>query len=273
MTPVTVHPGQGPIILAQPHSGTDIPPEIERDLNDLGRERRDTDWHIPTLYEGLLPGATLIRANFHRYVIDANRDPEGHSLYPGQNTTGLVPLITFDNAPIWHREPSKAEIAERLAAFHAPYHAEIRKAMDRARAEHGFAILYDCHSIRSTIPHLFDGPLPDLNIGTNDGASCASAISAAVMNVCKNQSTYSHVLNGRFKGGWTTRHYGAPEDGFHTIQMELTQQNYLQAEAPPFTYDASRGDRLRAVLRDILKAIQAINENDLGKETYSGQTS
>lgn len=255
MSPVTVVPGTSPIVLAQPHSGTFVPDAILANLDARGRRLCDTDWHIPQLYEGLVPDATVVRAEFSRYVIDANRPPDGESLYPGQNTTGLVPLVDFENAPIWEVEPDGAEIARRLAAFHEPYHAALRAELHRVREARGFAVLYDCHSIRSELPFLFDGELPVLNVGTNSGASCAPALEAVVAEACA-ASPYSSVVNGRFKGGWTTRHYGRPEDGIHAVQMEIAQSVYLEAEAPPFAFSPEKAGRLRETLAAVFAAIE-----------------
>lgn len=248
MKPVTVISGDAPIILAQPHSGTFLPDYVREALTEPARALRDTDWHIPQLYEGLVPGATVVRANFNRYVVDANRPPDGASLYPGQNTTGLVPLHDFDGQGIWLEVPDEAEIARRVVQFHRPYHEALRGEIERVRALHGYALLYDCHSIRSTIPFLFDGKLPDLNIGTNSGASCSPLIEQASLQACEAQQRYTHVLNGRFKGGWTTRHYGHPDNGVHAVQMEICQSAYLESEAPPYTYSQAKADELRAVL-------------------------
>ncbi|MCE8471151.1 N-formylglutamate amidohydrolase, partial [Rhodovulum sulfidophilum] len=165
MSPVEITRGDSAVILGLPHTGTHVPEDILARLNARGRELTDTDWHVHELYDGLLPGATTVRATFHRYVIDANRPPEDESLYPGQNTTGLVPLTDFDGEPIWDTTPDAAETARRLAEFHAPYHAALAAEIARVRARHGVAILYDCHSIRSVIPYLFEGILPDFNIG------------------------------------------------------------------------------------------------------------
>ena len=270
MSPVSIIHGKGPIVLAQAHSGTFLPEYLKARLNPLGRQLLDTDWHVPTLYEGLLPDATTIRANFSRYVIDANRDPEGQSLYPGQNTTELVPTTSFDGEPIWGEPPTDDEITQRIKDYHAAYHAALTSELHRAKQQYGFAVLYDCHSIRSTIPHLFEGRLPDLNIGTNDGASCAPGLTDAVAHVCENQSEFTHVVNGRFKGGWTTRHYGRPSEGVHAIQMELSQRIYLQSETPPFDYDMQGAAALRELLRGILTAIQTKIETDFMTEKTRG---
>jgi N-formylglutamate deformylase len=221
-------------------------------LNDAGRGLADTDWHIDRLYAGLLPEATTVTATFHRYVIDANRDPAGVSLYPGQNTTTLVPETDFDGQAIWQTHPSLAAISERLQAFHAPYHEALAAQIARVKALHGFVILYDCHSIRSRIPFLFDGILPDFNIGTDSGRSCAAIIEEGVASVCAAAGDYTFIRNGRFKGGWTTRHYGQPRDGVHAIQMELAQATYLDREAPPFDYSDAKAGRLRQHLHAIL---------------------
>lgn len=255
MRPVEVTEGAGPLVLGLPHTGTWVPPEIGKLLNAEGRRLADTDWHIDTLHQGLAPEITVVRANFHRYVIDANRDPAGTSLYPGRATTGLVPTTDFDNRPIWDRPITTEEIAARRAAFHAPYHAALSAQMARVRARHGVAILCDCHSIRSRIPHLFDGVLPDFNIGTFDGATCAPAVTDAVLARVAGES---HALNGRFKGGWTTRHYGRPAQGWHAIQMELAQSAYLTAEEPPWHCDPVKVARLRGVLAGILTDLAAL---------------
>lgn len=240
------------MILGQPHAGTSMPEAIYSRLNAAGRQLLDTDWHIDRLYDGLLDDATIVRANFHRYVIDANRDPAGESLYPGRNTTGLVPEVSFDNAPLW-ADPAagKDDLVERLE-YHEAYHAALRGEIERLAASHDAVVLYDCHSIRSELPFLFTGRLPDLNIGDNDGRTCAAAMTSAVSAICGTAGRYSHVVNGRFRGGWTVRRYGRPTAGVHAIQMEITQRCYLVEEALPFAYAASKADSLRHMLRTIL---------------------
>lgn len=252
LSPVEVTPGDGPVVIGLPHAGTAVPSGVLARLNARGRALADTDWHVDRLHEGLLPDATAVRATFHRYVIDANRPPDGASLYPGRNTTGLVPLTDFDGAPIWDEPPDAAEIEARRAAFHAPYHAALAAALERARAAHGVAILYDAHSIRSRVPFLFEGVLPDLNIGTADGAACAPALEAEVVRLCAEAEGFTHVLNGCFKGGWTTRAYGRPAEGLHAIQMEIAQSAYLESEEPPFAFDPAKAARLRPVLGRVL---------------------
>jgi len=260
MAVAEIRKGTSPVILAFPHTGTEIAPAILDRLNERGRELADTDWHVERLYDGLLPQATTVRATFHRYVIDANRDPAGASLYPGQNTTGLVPATDFDGLPIWRpgEEPTAADTTWRLETFFAPYHAALAAEIVRVKALHGIAVVYDCHSIRSRIPFLFTGRLPDFNVGTNDGRTCAPELERAVVGVAAAAAGYDHVLNGRFKGGWTTRHYGQPGAGVHAVQMELAQATHLRAEAAPFAYDEDRAGRLRVHLRAILERLEAI---------------
>ena len=250
--------GDGPLLLAQPHGGTEIPAAIMRRLNPAGQARSDTDWHIGRLYADLLADASIVSTPIHRYVIDANRGPADESLYPGQNTTGLCPTTTFDGEPIYHdgQAPSADEIAQRQRDYHQPYHEALREQLERIRQRHGYAILYDCHSIRSVCPYLFDGRLPDFNIGSNGGKSCDAAIEQVLQRHCSAASGYRSVVNGRFKGGWTTRHYGQPETGIHAIQMELAQCNYM-LERPPWEYDGVRADRLRVILAAILNDLNS----------------
>ncbi|MGD8840454.1 MAG: N-formylglutamate deformylase [Gammaproteobacteria bacterium] len=250
----TIVTGRGPLLLAQPHGGTEIPGSIRARLNDNGLAMADTDWHIGRLYAGLAADSTTVSTPVHRYVIDANRAPDDQSLYPGQNTTGLCPTTTFDGVDIYlpGQAPSRDEVEERRVLYHQPYHDALREQLDRIRQRHGFAILYDCHSIRSVVPYLFGGKLPDFNIGSNNGASCGPEIENAVREICESAVEYETVVNGRFKGGWTTRHYGEPDRGFHAIQMELAQCNYM-LERAPWTYEPASADKLRAILAAILQ--------------------
>ncbi|NPD16612.1 N-formylglutamate deformylase [Xinfangfangia sp. D13-10-4-6] len=259
MEPFTLQQGDSPMILAFPHAGFALPGEVAARLNDEGRLCRDTDWQIQHLYADLIPGLTTITANTSRYVIDLNRDPGGNSLYPGQTTTGLIPETTFDNVPIWREGagPTPADVTHWLARLHRSYHAALQAQIARVKARHGVAIVYDCHSIRSQIPWLFDGVLPDLNIGTDGGVTCAPEIEAAVVEIAR-ASGHTSVLNGRFRGGWTTRHYGQPDTGVHAIQMELAQISYLKTEDPPFMTDPQKADHLRITLTKIVSKLAEI---------------
>jgi N-formylglutamate deformylase len=214
----------------------------------------DTDWHMRELYAFARPfQPSVIEAKMSRYVIDLNRDPSGVSLYPGQATTELVPLTTFDGAPIWSVPPDAAEIERRRKLYFAPYHAALAAEIERTKADHGFALLYDCHSIKSVIPRLFEGKLPMMNLGTNSGKSCAPEVQTAA-EAAMAASGISHVSNGRFKGGWITRHYGRPDEGVHALQMELGLNGYLAAEESPWTFAPVVARPLQLVLQTIITA-------------------
>ncbi len=255
MKPINIVQGILPVVLCFPHSGVYVPDAVYDNMNDRGKALADTDWHVDRLYDGLLPGASIIRANFHRYVIDANRDPSGKSLYPGKNTTGLVPVIDFDGENIWQIQPSLKDIDIRRARYHAPYHQAIENELKRVREKHGVALLYDCHSIRSHVPMFFSGALPDFNIGTNDGRACDKSFEQIAAKICENVPPYSSVTNGRFKGGWTTRHYGRPAENLHAIQMELSQSVYMKQQEPPWQMDTEKSNKVRIVLRQLLQAL------------------
>lgn len=256
---IEVVQGTGPIVLGLPHTGLDVPKGIWNKLNECGQNLADTDWHIDRLYNGLIGEVTTVRTPVHRYVIDVNRAPDGQSLYPGQNTTGLCPTTDFDGNSIYREGglPDAVEIERRTAIYHAPYHAALSTELARVKAEHGIAILYDCHSIRSVIPYLFDETLPDFNIGTNLSTTCDAWVEACVSEICTGAKRYTSVLNGRFKGGWTTRHYGQPQNGIHAIQMELAQSTYMQERAP-WIYDTPKADQVRAQLTNIFKSLQRL---------------
>ncbi|HEX9159199.1 MAG TPA: N-formylglutamate deformylase [Rhizomicrobium sp.] len=250
------------LIVSMPHTGTEIPSELEPGLLSPWLARKDADWWVDRLYD-FTPqlGATCIRTEISRTMIDVNRDPSGRSLYPGQNTTELCPTTTFDGEPLYRpgREPDAAEIARRRETYFEPYHGALRAELQRVVDRHGKAVLFEAHSIRSRIPRLFEGELPHFNIGTNSGSSSDDGLSRAVAGVCA-ESRFSHVVNGRFKGGYTTRHYGEPAHGVHAVQLELAMRAYMDEPASPSPdnwpscYDASRAEPLRRVLRCVLEA-------------------
>jgi N-formylglutamate deformylase len=254
--------GEAPLIVSMPHTGTDIPTDIEARLTSPWMARKDADWHIEKLYDfASSMGATTIRTTVSRTVIDVNRDPSGASLYPGQATTELCPTTTFDGEPLYREqcELDTEEIPARSALYFIPYHAAIAAEIARLRRMHAKIVLFEAHSIRSNIPRLFEGELPNFNIGTNSGASCGAALLEGVTAVCAT-SEFSHVVNGRFKGGWTTRHYGKPSDGVHAIQLELACRGYMDEPREvspdnwPMPYDESRAADMRADLKNILQA-------------------
>lgn len=260
---LTVTPGDAPLIVSIPHTGTDIPPEIEARMTSPWLARKDADWWIHKLYDfaGDL-GATVIRTGISRSVIDVNRDPSGQSLYPGMTTTGLCPVETFDGEPLYKpgQEPDAAEIEDRRERFFAPYHAAIEGHIARLTEGGRTVALYDCHSIRSVVPRLFDGELPQFNIGTSGDATCDPALTAAVERIC-DATGLTRVTNGRFKGGWITRHYGRPEQGVHAVQMELACRGYMDdppgAVTPddwPAPYEPARAAPMRKTLTEILTA-------------------
>lgn len=254
---VTVTRGQSPLILSMPHPGTGLPPEIAAALTARGRAVEDTDWHMRQLYAFTEPfQPSIVEAGLSRYVIDINRDPSGVSLYPGQATTELVPTTTFDGTPIWESAPDAAEIERRRERYFQPYHDALSAEIARVKEQHGFCLLWDCHSIKSVIPRLFPGTLPTLNLGTNSGTSCAPSVQQAA-EAALAMSGFSHVSNGRFRGGWITRHYGQPDRHVHAIQMEIALSAYLASEAPPWRFDAAKAARLQADLSTIIAAALA----------------
>lgn len=224
---LAIHRGDAPLVVAFPHGGTELG-GIEDRFVSPGRARRDADWWIGELYAFARDlGATTIETRVSRSVIDVNRDPSGVSLYPGMATTELCPTTTFDGDPLYRGfDPEEDEIAWRRRNFFDPYHAALAAELERLRAVHGRVVLYDAHSIRSRVPRLFEGELPQFNIGTNSGTTCAPSLEAMMAQAC-DRSGHGWIANGRFKGGWTTRHYGQPDKGIHAIQMELAMRGYM----------------------------------------------
>jgi N-formylglutamate deformylase len=249
--------GNIPLLVSFPHAGTVIPPELEARMTPEALQRADVDWHLPQLYAFARDmGASTIAARYARHVIDLNRPPEDTSLYPGQDVTGLLPTDTFRKQPLYRpgRAPNAAEAEERRVRYWQPYHDALSAELERLRALHGSVVLWEAHSIASVMPRFFDGKLPDLNLGTAEGRACAPALQAAVEAVMKAQSQFTHVSNGRFKGGHITRHYGRPERGIHALQLEMCQSTYMDEEAP-FGYRPDRAAQVQPLLQRMLHAV------------------
>jgi formiminoglutamase len=264
---IEVQAGGSPLIVSLPHTGTEIPKELESRLNSPWLARKDTDWWLERLYDfAINMDATVVRTTVSRSVIDVNRDPSGASLYPDQATTTLCPLETFDGEALYQpgHEPSEADISGRRADYFDPFHETLQSQLERLLRGHPKVVLYDAHSIRSMVPRLFDGPLPHLNLGTNSGASCDARLSNTLQHVFAQHAAFSQVANGRFKGGWITRHYGRPQHGVHAVQLEIACRSYMTDPAGPVTeanwpppYDPAIAAPLRRVLAEALDACLA----------------
>lgn len=266
---LTIKEGNRPLIVSLPHTGTALPEDIAGHFVSPERARRDTDWWVDKLYAFAEEmDATLVHTAISRSVIDVNRDPSGASLYPGQNTTTLCPLTTFDGEPLYRsgHEPDEAEIARRRAAFHLPYHHALEDQIARLRAAHGTVVLYDAHSIRSEIPDLFEGLLPVFNVGSNYQTTCDPRLAKKIEALCA-ASGHPTVLNGRFRGGWTVRHHGNPAQNVHAVQMELSCRGYLREPIGsvcdadwPVPYDADYAAPMTETLKEVLGACLAFAE-------------
>jgi N-formylglutamate amidohydrolase len=254
-----LHRGDSPLVIDVPHAGTYVPPAIAARLAPAARAVPDTDWHVDKLYAfAPAAGATLMVATHSRIAADLNRDPSGAALYPGADNTELCPTRTFDNDAIYRDGdvPGAPEIAARRAAYFDPYHDALAAEVERVRARHGYAILLDGHSIRSRVSRFFAGRLPDLNLGTADGASCAPGLQEAAATVLARATGFTYVVNGRFKGGYVTRTYGTPARRVHALQLEIAQCAYMD-EAPPWGWDAARAAPLAAVLERLVATLAA----------------
>ncbi|MGD9584548.1 MAG: N-formylglutamate deformylase [Lysobacterales bacterium] len=259
MASFTLHRGSAPLLISLPHNGTELPAALRPRLTAVGCRIADTDWHMDRLYDfaGTL-AASLLMPRYSRYLIDLNRPPDGAPLYPGQTETGLVPMQSFAGQQIYRNgcAPDADEIAARRDRYWWPYHQALAGELERLRRQHGQVLLWEGHSIRSELPLLFDGRLPDLNLGTASGASCGARLQAGVVSALQAQTRYSLAVNGRFKGGYITRHYGRPEQGVHAIQMEIAQCNYLDENR--FTFLPDRAQPLQQLLAELLRGAIAM---------------
>lgn len=255
MTPFTLHRGRVPLLISLPHDGSFIPDDIAARMHPAARRSPDTDWHVARLYEPLATvlGASVLKPRASRYVVDLNRPADGHALYPGQRETGLVPAVGFDGKPLYRGDeaPGAAEVQRRINDYWQPYHDALAQELARLLAEHGRVVLWEGHSIRSRVPMLFDGKLPDFNLGTAGGASCGSALQGRLQSCLEAQSRFTVAVNGRFKGGYITRHYGRPDDAVQAVQLELAQLNYMDEAS--FEYDENRASQVQAVIDRLLR--------------------
>jgi N-formylglutamate deformylase len=249
----TLHRGSLPLLISIPHVGTRIADDIAASMTPVAFEVADCDWHLDRLYAfAKRLGASMLIPSYARYVIDLNRPPDDANLYPGQDTTGLLPIDTFDKAPLYQpgREPNDAEIARRRELYWKPYHAALRAELAALKTRHGNVLLWEAHSIRSQVPRFFEGCLPDFNFGTADDTSAVAGLAQSLAEIVTQHGVYTAVANRRFKGGYITRHYGVPADGVHAVQLELTQITYMQEHAP-YTYD----DTLAAAIEPLLETL------------------
>ncbi|MEW9586074.1 N-formylglutamate deformylase [Paraburkholderia sp. DGU8] len=250
----SLHRGSLPLLISIPHVGTQIPADIAATMTPVAHRTDDCDWHLGRLYAfAQRMGASILVPTYARYVIDLNRPPDGANLYPGQDTTGLLPVDTFDKEPLYLEGhlPDDAEIARRRDAYWQPYHDALSGELAALKATYGKALLWEAHSIRSHVPRFFDGRLPDFNFGTANGASALAGVAEELAALVQQHRVYTAVANGRFKGGYITRHYGQPGQGVHAVQLELSQITYME-EQLPYAYDESLAAKVEPVLEALV---------------------
>jgi N-formylglutamate deformylase len=258
MDTYTLHRGTAPLLISLPHDGTAVPADIAAGLTESARRVPDTDWHVSKLYGFARElGASMIVPKYSRYVIDLNRPPDDVSLYPGQNTTGLSPHVQFSGEPVYRdgQGPDEAEVAEHVERYWRPYHRALAGELQRIHAQHGRAGLWEGHSIKGVVPFLFEGRLPDLNLGTAAGTSCSAALQSRLESVLQSQDRHDFVVNGRFKGGYITRQYGDPAQNIQAVQLEISQRIYMEEET--FAWDDAKAARTQLVLKDLLRQMLA----------------
>jgi len=253
-------PGRLPMLISIPHLGTHIPPALAARMTESALKVPDTDFNVDRLYAfGAELGCHFIEATHSRYVIDLNRPPDGAALYPGANNTELCPTTTFHDEEIYQpgQRPGEAETQRRLETYWRPYHDKLAETLATMKADHGRAVLFDAHSIASVAPRFFEGKLTDINLGTASGASCEARLAAQVEAAARAQGQYSVAMNGRFKGGYITRKYGAPAEGISAVQLELSWATYMDEDFP-FAYRPELAEAVtRAVLRPVIETLAA----------------
>ncbi|WP_299963283.1 N-formylglutamate amidohydrolase [uncultured Roseobacter sp.] len=257
--PVTVISGSSPLILAVPHASTDIPNAILGRMTEAGQAMMDTDWHVDRLVSGLVEDATIVRANFHRYLCNANADPRDLAK---QNLRAIVPAHTFNDQPIWRVWPEPREISRWTSAFHAPYHAAIAAQVARLRAMHGFALIVDCKASRSEVLSQTSTEPPDITLRTFLGAGCNQQLSAKVAGLLMQAKDYRTTISERGDdASWTVQRHGQPKRHVQALQLVLRLSTYLTEEADPWLYDPEKAEPLRHLIAHMLQSLQEWRPN------------
>ena len=254
----TLQRGSTPLLISCPHVGTEIPADERSRYTERALEVEDTDWFVDRLFGFATElGAGLIAPRWSRYLIDLNRPPDATPMYPGRNNTELCPTRHFTGDAIYREgaAPAPEAVQARIERYWRPYHTALGAELQRLHARHGHAVLLDAHSIRSELPWLFDGRLPHLNLGTADGTSCAARLREALVRVLAGQQRFSHVTDGRFKGGYITRHYGRPAQQVHAVQLETSWRAYMD-ETAPYRWDPVRAGDLVEFLRGFVHELR-----------------
>jgi N-formylglutamate deformylase len=264
-----IEEGATPLLISMPHVGTAVPDDIARRLTPEALTLPDTDWHVDRLYDFAHElGAWMIRPHCSRYVVDLNRPSDGALLYPGMHETPVCPSTTFNGAALYldGSAPSPQEIEVRVATYWRPYHAMLATTLEALKVRFGYALLWDAHSIRSEVPALFEGTLPVFNLGIGQGTplTCPLPVAERLLNICAETPEHSAVLNGRFKGGYITRHYGAPENGIWAVQLELSQRAYMD-ESQPQSGLTTAAEATQRVIRELLTAYLEAGRANLRK--------
>ncbi len=248
--------GTTPLLISVPHAGTQVPASLAKSFTATARGLPDTDWLVDELYQFADDsGVGMIRANYSRYLVDLNRPPDDTSLYDSK-TTGLFPRTDFFGGDIYDAEhrPDENECAERFNRYWQPYHYQLQGELNRLHQQYGHAVLLDAHSIAAEVPMLFPGTLPDFNLGSNNEESAASDLIRIATGCLDKHPVYSAVLDGRFKGGYITRHYGSPADNVHALQLELSMATYL-GRGPGKTIDVDKYRQLQPVLQQLVESL------------------
>ncbi len=247
-----------PILLSVPHCGTAFPEELASDYKpEFVRAPEDTDWFVDTLYDFAAElGIGLIAANYSRWVIDLNRNPQSKPLYAdGRIITALCPVTTFTGQSIYkdeRKEVETGEVQRRRNVYFDPYHQKIKGLLDVLKKKYGKVLLWDCHSIRQQVLTIQKDKFPDLILGDADGTSASPGLIETVLGGL-DHSDYSVSHNHPFKGGYITRHFGRPSENQHALQLEMTKMNYM--DDSEMSYDKSRAEKIRALLKSIFEKL------------------
>jgi N-formylglutamate deformylase len=243
-----------PIVISVPHAGTAFPDDIQSELKTSLLPPDDTDWFVHQLYDFAAElGIPVLKANYSRWVVDLNRNPDSSPLYhDGRVLTGLCTTTTFLGESIYideRTEINPAEVARRKTRYFEPYHEALQQLLDATKARFGRVLLWDCHSIRRVVSAIHDGPFPDLILGSADQTSASAVlIEQALHELGGGPHSLKH--NTPFKGGYITRHFGRPAEQQHALQLEMSKDVYMDDAEQQ--YDQPRATQIRAILRQTL---------------------
>ena len=258
---------RSPVVFDNPHCGTVIPAHFKYDcsLHDMNQL---TDMHMEKLLAGIV-GMPVLEATIHRAVIDLNRFEDEldalelkEGVWPGRLRTssntksgfGLFPRDIRGNDKTIKRiynaasRPEAAEIQKRIESYYRPYHAALNDLLARAHAENGYAVHVNMHSMVRPYAHS-----ADIILGDNMGKSCDERVARFAAAFFRGYGL-TVSFNNPYSGGTLIKNSGAPEQGRHSIQVEVARDLYMDLDT--LVYAPQKAAKIKKMMEQFAQALE-----------------